>query len=126
MQMPEKGPDYSFPILAAILVIVWILNVYVPVLLVRPMWGGVQMLLNMSEEADMPVPPPPPHIALPILGTIAALVVCGFSVRELREQEEASGRWLWMTSASAVAFFWAVVLVIMTSSSWQTYLTHYT
>lgn len=123
--MPEQGPDYSFPILAAILVIVWVLNVYVPVLLVRPMWGGIQMLLEAGDEVDTRPPPPPPHIALPIIATLVALGALGFGVYKLREQEEVGGRWLWITAASGIAFFWALVLIVMTSSSWHTYLMQY-
>lgn len=123
--MAEEGPDYSVAVVIFALIIIWVLNVYIPVLLIRPMWGGVQMLAEIEDTEQVATPPPPPPILLPIIATLGALGLFAFGVHKMREEEEMGGRWLWMTAASAIAFFWALVLIIMTSGAWRTYITQY-
>ncbi len=103
--MPEEGPDYWFAVTVALLVVAWSLNVVVPVLIIRPVWQGMQQEAYLDEPtADLPVPDPPPGIWMPIVGAVAALGAIGISVRRMAEQKEMGGRWLWMAAVGGLAF----------------------
>lgn len=103
--MPDDGPDYWFALTVALLVVAWSLNVIVPVLIVRPVWQGMQQEAYLDEPTEeLPNPQPPPGLWMSIVGAIMALGAIAIAVRRMAEQKEMGGRWLWMTAVGALAF----------------------
>ena len=104
--------------MVALLLLAWALNVWVPILLLRPMWESSDSYLELEETAtETPAPVRPPSILTPLLAIIVGLAAFAFGVWQMYEAEEIGGRWLWATAAGGLAVLCAVVLLVMVLSA---------
>lgn len=116
--MDDQSTEYWFYIALAVLALAWVLNVWVPVLLMKPVWQGTQQFLELDDaEADTPSLPPPPSLLLPLGAVLAALVAMVLGVRHMHVEQHVGGRWLWVTAAAVVAFLWAIIVMVVTFRS---------
>jgi len=111
--------DFDDPwwLVSVILVVVlWAMGMVIPVRLVGPRVAAAEHFAEMDEspEQDLPSPPKPPSLALPILVFVAALGLVALSVRKRIAEPEGGNRWTWMACAAGLAAFWAIILVLMT------------
>lgn len=120
--MVEQGGEHWFYIAMVLLLLAWGLNVWVPVLLMKPVWHGPLELLELTDPtADAPEAPRPPSPFLPLLAGLSALAVMAMGVRMMHLEQHIGGRWLWGTAAAIVAFLWAVVVLVVNLSAMATY-----
>jgi len=112
--MAEPEREYWFHAAVALLIVAWALNVWVPVLLLRPMWEGDRQLATIEEaEDDAPAPSRPPGIITPLLALVVSLGAFTLGIWQMHESSEVGGRWLWATAAAGLAFLCAVLLLVM-------------
>ncbi len=124
--MAEQGREYWFHVVIAILALAWALNVWTPVLLMRPMWEGNRQFAELENpEAEPPAPKRPPSIFLPMLAALAALAAFGLGVWQMYETEEVGGRWLWATAVAAVAFFFGLMMLVIVMQAGHRYAEQY-
>jgi len=110
--------EYRFHIVVALLLVAWALNVWVPILLLRPMWEGSSGYLELDEiETEAPTLRRPPSIITPLLAIMVGLAAFAFGIWQMYEAEEIGGRWLWATAAGGLAVLCAVMLLIMVLSA---------
>ncbi len=104
--------------MVALLLLAWALNVWVPILLLRPMWEGTGGYLELDDsETRTPALVRPPSILTPLLAIIVGLAAFAFGVWQMYEAEEIGGRWLWATAAGGLALLCAVILLLMVLSA---------
>ncbi len=124
--MVEHGREYWFHIAIVILGLAWALSIWTPVLLMRPMWEGSRQYADLEEpEAEPPPPKRPPSIFLPMLAALLALGTFGLGVWRMYETEEVGGRWLWATAVAAVAFFFALMMLVIVMQAGRRYAEQY-
>jgi hypothetical protein len=102
---------------AVILVVVlWVMGAVIPVRMVAPTVGTAQHFVDMddSPEADVPPPPRPPSLVLPVLVFLASLGLVALSVHKRIAEPEGGNRWTWLACAAGLAGFWGIVLMLMT------------
>jgi hypothetical protein len=109
--MVEQEQRLWFPLTVGLLIVAWALNVWAPVAMLKPMWGGTAQYADMGSDAkDLP-PPAPPSSALPITAIVLAAIACLISVRQMYDERFLGGRWLWIAAASisAILVSWFVL-----------------
>lgn len=120
--MVEQTAEPWFYVALALLALAWVLNVWVPVLLMKPVWQMPQELLELGEATvEPPEAPRPPGLFLPLLAILSALAAMAMGFRHMQLEQHVGGRWLWVTAAATIAFLWAVVVVVVTLTATARY-----
>ena len=99
-----------------LVVILWIMGAVIPVRMVAPAVSQAQHFVDMddSPEEDLPPPPRPPSLVLPVLVFFVSLGVVALSIRKRIAEPEGGNRWTWLACAAGLSGFWGIVLVLMT------------
>ena len=98
--MVDQEQRWWFPLTVGLLLIAWGLNVWAPVAMLRPMWGGASQLVQMDDGSEAPPPPAPPSLWLPLVAMGLATITVAISVWQMYDERKLGGRWLWAAAAS--------------------------
>lgn len=111
--------DFDDPwwlIAVVLLAILWVACAVIPVRLVTPQVSVARQYAEMDDDtaADLPPPPKPPSLFLPVVVFLLSLGVVALSLSKRLNEPEGGTRWTWMAAAAGVSSFWAIVLILLT------------
>lgn len=99
-----------------LLVMLWVAGAVMPVRLVSPRVSAAQHYVELEDEpsADLPPPPSPPSLLLPVAAFVVSLGVVALSLSKRLNEPEGGSRWTWMAAAAGISSFWAIILILLT------------
>lgn len=97
--MVDQEQRWWFPLTVGLLLIAWGLNVWAPVAMLKPMWGGTSQLVQMDDGTEAPAPPAPPSLWLPLAAMGLAAIAVAVSLWQMYDERKLGGRWLWAAAA---------------------------
>ncbi|MEN6644048.1 MAG: hypothetical protein ABFE08_16545 [Armatimonadia bacterium] len=111
--------DFDDPwwlIAVVLLAMLWVACAIMPVRLVSPQVSVARQYVEMDDDtsADLPPPPKPPSLFLPVVVFLLSLGLVALSVNKRLSEPEGGTRWTWMAAAAGVSSLWATVLILLT------------
>ncbi len=109
--MVDQEQRWWFPLTIGLLIIAWGLNVWGPVAMLKPMWGGAAQMVRMDDGSEVPPPPAPPRLGLPVTAIALAVFAIAISLWQMYEERKLGGRWLWSAAAAigSISASWFVL-----------------
>ena len=100
----------------AMLLALWVMGLVIPVRLVAPAVSSAQHFVDLEDDSpqDLPPPPRPPSLLLPVLLFMAGLGLAALSLYKRIAEPEGGNRWTWMAAAAGISAGWGIILMLMT------------